>query len=61
MGLDDGALRRHHTPVVHAEERPMVGADDGALTWDFLPPDDKSVVAPYSGSPHQIALEGLIK
>ena len=31
------SVRRHHTPVVQAEARPMAGAD-AVRTWAFLPP-----------------------
>jgi len=34
--------------VVHVEVWPMAGAC-GARAWTSLPPDDRSVVAPYLG------------
>jgi hypothetical protein len=46
MMSNGGAIRRHHTLVVHVDEPPMV-AEDETLTWAMLPPDDKSVVAPF--------------
>ena len=42
-------IRSHHTLVVDAEGWPMDSAE-GACSWTVLPPDDKSVVAPYAGA-----------
>ena len=52
-GVAGGGIRSHHTLVVDAEEWPTEGAE-GACSWAFLPPDDRSVVAPYARGPGAI-------